>query len=97
MKIKITDELAVGYSDGDFLLINEEGDVAAVSGNTDFNDLGIKIPVGEYLVVKVLPPTCKLKEQLGCTLEIVGCQWHISETEVQEYEFGNMPSSLVSF
>ena len=96
MKIKITDELAVGYADGDCLLINSEGDVAAVSGNTEFNDLGIEIPVGEYLVVKVLPPTCKLKEQLGCTLEIVGCQWHHSKTEVQEYILGNMPTSLVT-
>ena len=50
------------------MLINSEGDVEAISGNTEFNDLGIEIPVGEYLVVKVLPPTCKLKEQLGCTL-----------------------------
>ena len=54
MKLNITDELAVGYGLGLYLLINSEGDVEAVSGNTEFNDLGIEIPVGEYLVAQVL-------------------------------------------
>ena len=90
MKLKITDELAVGYADGDYLLINSEGDVEAISGNTEFNDLGIEIPVGEYLVAQVLAPE---EGQLGCTLEIVGCQWHHSKTEVQEYIIGNTPTS----
>ena len=91
MKLKITEEIAVGYEQEDFLLINQDGDVAAVSGNTEFNDLGVEIPVGEYLVAQVLPGE---EEQLGCTLEIVGCQWH-HENEVQEYTLGNMPTSKV--
>ena len=82
MKLKITDELAVGYEQEDFLLINQDGDVAAVSGNTEFNELGVEIPVGEYLVAQVLGGE---EGQLGCTLEIVGCQWHNSKTDVQEY------------
>ena len=90
MKLKITDDLAVGYGLGLYLLINSEGDVEAVSGNTEFNDLGIEIPVGEYLVAQVLAPE---EGQLGCTLEIVGCQWHHSKTEVQEYIIGNTPTS----
>ena len=92
MKLKITDELSVGYEQEDFLLINQDGDVAAVSGNTDFNDLGLKIPVGEYLVAQVLAP--EEEGQLGCTLDIVGCQWH-HENEVQEYTIGNIPTSKV--
>ncbi len=90
MKLKITDQLAVGYEQEDFLLINQEGEVQAVSGNTEFNDLGLKIPVGEYLVAQVLGGE---EGQLGCTLDIVGCQFHLSETEVQEYAFGNIPTS----
>ena len=82
MKLKITEEIAVGYEQEDFLLINQDGDVAAVSGNTEFNDLGVEIPVGEYLVAQVLGGE---EGQLGCTLEIVGCQWHNSKTDVQEY------------
>ena len=78
MKIKITE--AWKYEHEDYLLINQEGSVVSVSGNTEFNDLGISIPNGNYLVVQVL------KEQagLGCTLEIVGCQYHMN-TGVQEY------------
>ena len=94
MKLKITDDLAVGYADGDFLLINSEGDVEAISGNTEFNDLGREIPVGEYLVAQVCNPDAE--EQLGCTLEILGCQWHHSKTEVQEYIIGNIPTSKVN-
>ena len=90
MKLKITDDLAVGYENGDCLLINSEGDEIAVSGNTEFNDLGVEIPVGEYLVVQVLGGE---EGQLGCTLDIVGCQWHHSKTEVQEYIIGNTPTS----
>ena len=89
MKLKITDQLAVGYEQEDFLLINQDGDVAAVSGNTEFNDLGVKIPAGEYLVAQVLGGA---EGQLGCTLDIVGCQWH-HENEVQEYTIGNIPTS----
>jgi len=92
MKLNITDELAVGHELGLYLLINSEGDVEAVSGNTEFNDLGIEIPVGEYLVAQVLGGK---EGQLGCTLEIVGCQWHHSKTEVQEYIIGNTPTSKV--
>ena len=84
MKLKITEELAVGYEQDDFLLINQEGNVHAVSGNTEFNDLGIEIPPGQYLVVQVCEP--EEEEQLGCTLEIVGCQHH-SKTEVMERAF----------
>ena len=90
MKLKITDELAVGHEQEDFLLINQEGEVQAVSGNTEFNDLGVEIPVGEYLVAQVLGGE---EGQLGCTLDIVGCQWHHSKTEVQEYIIGNTPTS----
>ena len=90
MKLKITDDLAVGYGLGLYLLINSEGDVEAVSGNTEFNDLGIEIPVGEYLVAQVLGGE---EGQLGCTLDIVGCQWHNSKTEVQEYIIGDIPTS----
>tara|TARA_Y100000361_G_scaffold23889_1_gene18966 strand:- start:1389 stop:1667 length:279 start_codon:yes stop_codon:yes gene_type:complete len=89
MKLKITDQLAVGYEQEDFLLINQDGDVAAVSGNTEFNDLGVKIPAGEYLVAQVLGGE---EGQLGCTLNVIGCQWH-HENEVQEYTIGNIPTS----
>ena len=75
MKIKIT-ELA-GYESEDFLLINQHGSVVAVSGNTEFNDLGVEIPVGEYLVAQVL--------EEGKSLDVVGWQWHHGPTEVQEY------------
>ncbi len=91
MKLKITDSIAVGYEDGDCLLINEDGDVEAVSGNTEFDDLGVNIPPGEYLVVQVCEP--EEEEQLGCTLDVVGCQWHHSAAEVQEYVLGDIPTS----
>ena len=75
MKIKITD--LSDYESEDFLLINQNGEVVAVSGNTEFNDLGVKIPTGEYLVAQVL--------EEGKSLDVVGCQWHHGPTEVQEY------------
>lgn len=91
MKLNITETLAVGYEPADHLLINEAGNVEAVSGNTEFNDLGIEIPPGEYLVVQVCEP--EEEEQLGCTLDVVGYQWHHSKTEVQEYTIGNTPTT----
>ena len=76
MKLKITEDLAVGYESETYLLIDSSGEVFAQSGNTDFDDLGIAIPLGEYLVVKVLPETQDQTDglQLGCDLEIIGTQ-----------------------
>ena len=91
MKISITERLAVGHEPGTYLLIGEDGKEKASSANTTFNDL-VEIPLGEYLVVKVLPAT---QEQLGCDLEIIGVQNHVTAREVQEYEFGNMPTNIV--
>ena len=79
MKIKLTEQLAVGYEDEDFLLVNEQGDVIAASANSNFDDLGLKIPRGKYLVIQVCNPDDD--EQLGCTLNVIGCQWH-QENEV---------------
>ena len=96
MKIKITEELAVGHELDTYLLVNQEGDIEAYSGNTDFNDLGNEVPKGEYLVVKVLKSDIAIDDQaqLGCTLDVIGLQNHLGDNEVQEYEFGNMPTNL---
>tara|TARA_R100001594_G_scaffold82351_1_gene116848 strand:- start:225 stop:626 length:402 start_codon:yes stop_codon:yes gene_type:complete len=76
MKLKITEDLAVGYESETYLLIDSNGEVFAQSGNTEFNDLGIEIPSGEYLVLKILPTTQDHSDglQLGCDLEIIGRQ-----------------------
>ena len=76
MKLKITEDLAVGYESETYLLIDSSGEVFAQSGNTEFDDLGIAIPLGEYLIVKVLPETQDPTDglQLGCDLEIIGTQ-----------------------
>ena len=92
MKIKITEELAVGHEHGTYLLVNQEGDIEAYSGNTDFNDLGNEVPKGEYLVLKSIENNDET--QLGGDLEVIGIQNHLSKFEVQEYEFGNMPTNL---
>ena len=68
MKINITDDLAVGYTAGDYVLINTDGNVKAVSGNTTFDDTSDHIPEGSYAVWRVCLPH---KEQLGCCLEFV--------------------------
>ena len=47
MKLKMTDDLAVGCESGTCLLIDSNGDKFAESGNTTFDDLGIEIPRGE--------------------------------------------------
>ena len=44
-------------------------------------------------MLKVLPETQDQRDglQLGADLEILGCQFHIGNGEVQEYCFGNLP------
>ena len=76
MKLKITEDLAVGYESETYLLIDSNGKVFAQSGNSEFNDLGIEIDSGEYLVVKVLKSDIAIDDQaqLGCDLEIIGRQ-----------------------
>ena len=86
MKLKITEDLAVGYESETYLLIDSSGEVFAQSGNTEFDDLGIAIPLGEYLVVKVLPDTQDQTDglQLGCDLEIIGTQTYSSEQVLEK-------------
>ena len=86
MKLKITEDLAVGYESETYLLIDSSGEVFAQSGNTEFDDLGIAIPLGEYLVVKVLPDTQDQTDglQLGCDLEIIGTQTYCARQRVLE-------------
>ena len=86
MKLKITEDLAVGYESETYLLIDSSGEVFAQSGNTEFDDLGIAIPLGEYLVVKVLPDTQDQTDglQLGCDLEIIGTQTYSCEQVLEK-------------
>jgi len=92
MKINITDKLAVGYEVGSYVLVNTDGNVEAVSGNTIFNDAdwyGNKdnhIPKGSYAVWKV-GDGCRHEEQLGCCLEFVCHQQHSGDGG---YEEGNI-------
>ena len=44
MKLKITEDLAVGYESETYLLIDSSGEEFAQSGNSEFNDLGVEIP-----------------------------------------------------
>jgi hypothetical protein len=54
MKINLSKEILNGEYDSEtYLLIKEEGEVQACSGNTEFADLGLSIPNGEYNVVKL--------------------------------------------
>ena len=97
MKINITDDLAVGYAVGDYVLINADGDVEAVSGNTIFNDVGRRtVPKGSYSVWLVHEGNAFLldppDEQLGGCIEFIGYQHHFGNGEYQEWEEGNVPT-----
>ena len=93
MKINITDDLAVGYTAGDYVLINTDGNVEAVSGNTTFNDEDTPdhVPKGSYAVWLV--GDGPHEEQLGCCLEFIGYQHHFGGGEYQEWEEGNLPTN----